>query len=302
MERISTPIINLVLLLVFIISLSDNCFSQRNYKSNYRKKPKNSMAEGTAFVSWGYNRTAYTKSNINFVGTGYNFTLRGVKAVDRPSTKLSEYVSPDKITVPQFNFRIGYNFANYWNISLGYDHLKYVMVHGQEYLLDGKINSGIDPNWSGSYADEIVKTEESQFHYENTNGQNYIRAEITRVRNITRNNRDNFTISTLFGASTGMILSFNDFTFGGRKDVATVSLSGVGLSAHTGLRFEFFKHFFLQTNVALGVLIQNHVKTRPIDYSAYARQRFGYIEGSLVLGALFYIRPTNGCDSCPSWN
>ncbi|MCF8444579.1 MAG: hypothetical protein K9G29_06180, partial [Crocinitomicaceae bacterium] len=85
MERISAPIIKLVFLIVFIISLSDNCFSQRNYKSNYRKKPKNSMAEGTAFVSWGYNRTAYTKSNINFVGTGYNFTLRGVKAVDRPS-------------------------------------------------------------------------------------------------------------------------------------------------------------------------------------------------------------------------
>jgi hypothetical protein len=302
MERISTPIIKLVLLLVFIISLSDNCFSQRNYKSNYRKKPKNSMAEGTAFVSWGYNRTAYTKSNINFVGTGYNFTLRGVKAVDRPSTKLSEYVSPDKITVPQFNFRAGYNFANYWNISIGYDHLKYVMVHGQEYLLDGKINSGIDPNWSGSYADEIVKTDESKFHYENTNGMNYIRAEITRVRNITRNNRDNFTISTLVGASTGMILSFNDFTFGGRKDMATISLSGVGLSAQAGLRFEFFKHFFLQSNVAMGVLLQNRVKTSPVDYSAYARQRFGYIEGNLVLGALFYIRPTNGCDSCPSWN
>ena len=267
-----------------------------------RQKPKNSMAKGTGFISWGYNRSAYTRSTINFTGAGYDFSLKGVKATDRPSTKLSEYFNPTKITIPQFNIRAGYNFKNYWNISVGYDHLKYVMVHGQEYLLNGRINGGIDPNWSGNLSDKIVVTNDKDFHYENSNGMNYIRVELTKVRNIVRNRRDNFTMSYLLGVSSGAILSFNDFTFGGKKDVATVSLSGIGLSGHAGMRFEFFKYVFLQTNVAAGVLKQISVRTRANEYSAIAKQTFGYVEGNIVLGAFFYIRPTNSCDSCPAWD
>jgi hypothetical protein len=260
------------------------------------------MAKGTGFISWGYNRSAYTRSTINFTGAGYDFSLKGVKATDRPSTKLSEYFNPTKITIPQFNIRAGYNFKNYWNISVGYDHLKYVMVHGQEYLLNGRINGGIDPNWSGNLSDKVVVTNEKDFHYENSNGMNYIRVELTKVRNIVRNRRDNFTMSYLLGVSSGAILSFNDFTFGGKKDVSTVSLSGIGLSGHAGMRFEFFKYVFLQTNVSAGVLKQISVRTRANEYSAIAKQTFGYIEGNIVLGAFFYIRPTNSCDSCPAWD
>jgi len=285
------------------ITLAQSYFSfmQTDISSGKRRKPKNSMAKGTAFVYWGYNRSAYTKSTIHFTGVGYDFSLKGVRAVDRPSTTINEYINPTKFTVPQFNFRMGYNFANYWNISLGYDHLKYVMVHGPEYLINGTISSNLNSNWSGTYDSQIVTTEEKDFHYENTNGQNYIRAELTRVKNIVRNNRDNFTITGLLGISTGMILSFNDFTFAGKKDMATPSLSGLGASLHSGLRFEFFKHIFLQTNLNSGFLYQTRVKTRPNDYGAFAKQHFGYIETNIVLGALFYIRPTNSCDSCPVW-
>lgn len=267
-----------------------------------RKKPKNSMAKGTGFVYWGYNRSAYTRSTIHFEGAGYDFSLKGVQAKDRPSTKISEYFNPTKFTVPQFNIRAGYNFKNYWNISLGYDHLKYVMVHGPEYLLNGKISSGIDANWSGNLSNKIVVTNENDFHYENSNGMNYIRLELTNVRNIVRNRMDNFTMSYLLGVSSGAILSFNDFTFGGKKDMATVSLSGIGLSGHAGMRFEFFKYVFLQTNIATGFMKQVSVRTRANEYSAVARQHFGYVEGNIVLGALFYIRPTNSCDSCPVWH
>lgn len=305
-KKISLKLFFYFLIVIFntnnsVLAQFHSSYIDNDLLAENRKKPKNSMARGTLFFYWGYNRSAYTKSNIHFSGNGYDFTLSGVRAKDRPANTLSEYVDPTKFTVPQFNFRIGYNFANYWNISLGYDHLKYVMIHGPEYLLNGAINNGVDANWSGTYNNQIVTTDESNFHYENTNGQNYIRGEITRVKNIVRNNRDNFTLTSLLGFSTGVILSFNDFTFGGRKDTATTSLSGLGFSLHSGLRFEFFKHLFLQTNLNAGYLMQMHVKTRPQDYDAFAKQRFGYVEGNIVLGALFYIRPTNSCDSCPVW-
>lgn len=268
-----------------------------------RAKPKKSWAEGTMFVSWGYNRSFYTKSDINFFGTGYDFTLNGAKAVDRPSTDVKTYFSITNITVPQFNLRVGYNYKKNWAISIGYDHMKYVLVDNQPYTLTGYIKSGVDnvTHWSGNYTNEPVVTHEETFHYENTNGLNYIRAEITRIDPWIRSEAGNFGLSSLFGISTGGILSFNDFTFAGRKDTQTISMSGFGLSAHAGVRLEFFKHFFIQMNGAAGFINQVNVDTRPNDYNSGAKQKFGYAASEIVGGALFYFKPKNGCDSCPHW-
>ena len=51
------------------------------------------------------------------------------------------------------------------------------------YQLSGTINPGVDleTNWSGTYINEPVITQEASFHYENSNGLNYIRAEVSRV-------------------------------------------------------------------------------------------------------------------------
>jgi hypothetical protein len=272
--------------------------------SQYRKaKTKRSWSAGTLFFYWGYNRSFYTKSTIYFNGPGYEFSLNGAKAVDRPSKQLSTYFSPKELTVPQFNFRLGYNIKNNWAISIGYDHLKYVLVDNQPYTLSGNISSGIDnvTNWSGSYNNEPVVTQEETFHYENTNGMNYIRFEVSRIDQWFRSNGGQFAFSTSLGLSSGGILSINDFTFAGQKDVKTVSMSGLGLSAHFGARFEFWKHFFVQVNNAGGFINQVNVDTRPDDYSSFAKQKFGYYSAEIVAGGLFYFKPKNGCDSCPQW-
>ncbi len=52
MERIFTSVNRNVALLIFIGMIANSGISQRYYKGNYKKKAKNSMAEGTAFVSW----------------------------------------------------------------------------------------------------------------------------------------------------------------------------------------------------------------------------------------------------------
>jgi len=288
--------------ILITVFLSLFCLSlNAQYKTYKKPKPKKSNASGTLNISWGYNLSSYTKSTIQFVGAGYDFKIAKVKAVDRPSKDIKTYFNPNTITVPQFNFRIGYNYKNNWNLSLGYDHMKYVMVHNTPYLLTGRINSGVDnvTNWAGNYAGDSIITDEQTFHYENTNGLNYIRLEVAKLRVWHRSG--NFAFTSLLGGSAGAILSFNDFTFAGRKDMVTVSLSGIGLSTHLGGRFEFFKHFFVQMNAATGFMMQSRVKTRPNDYDAYARQRFGYASGEIVIGGLFYIRPKNDCNSCPNW-
>lgn len=289
---------------VFLVCLISFSLSAqfKPYKPYKRPKPKKSYAAGTMSIYWGYNRSAYTKSNIEFIGPGYDFTLNRGIAKDRPEKNIKTYFDPRQITVPQFNFRVGYTYKNNWQISLGYDHLKYVL-QDTTYTLSGHINYGVDNvnHWSGNFNGDTVHVSTPTFHYENTNGLNYIRLELARVDQWYRSQTGNFAISTLIGGSTGMLLSFNDFTFAGRKDVATVSVSGLGFSAHVGGRFEFFKHLFFQVNGATGGMVQMRVRTRPNDVESYAKQKFMYGTVEAVIGGFIYIRPKNDCNSCPHW-
>jgi hypothetical protein len=270
-----------------------------------RNKNKDSKAKGTLFGYWGYNRSAYTKSNINFVGVDYDFTLDGVKASDNPSVITgSQYLKLSNLTVPQFNARIGYYFKNHWAISFGYDHMKYVMDDANEVFLSGNLGPSVDPvtGWSGDYAAEPVVTNRNFFHYENSDGMNYLRLELTRTDHLAEfGNNDQFVLSSNLGIAAGGILSFNDFRFGGDYDMRTISMSGYGASLHANLRAEFLRHFFVQTGFSGGFMHQVRVKTRPNNSQTFARHAFGYGDWNTVIGFLFYIRPKNGCDSCPVW-
>ncbi|MEY2997055.1 MAG: hypothetical protein RIQ82_434 [Bacteroidota bacterium] len=264
---------------------------------------KKSTGPGTMFIYWGYNRSIYTPSTIHFIGPGYDFKLQGVEAADRPSTEFNEYISLKTITVPQFDARIGYNFKRNWAVSFGYEHMKYVMKHGPTYYLSGSISPGIDQatGWSGSYDRDTVTTNESTFHYENTNGLNYINVQLTNVFKVYKTEKGNFALTTMMGVGAGPILSYNDFTFAGEKSMETLSLSGVGASGHLGLRAEFFKHLFIAANIQGGFMGQYRVKTRPNDYDSHAKQAFLYGQRDIVVGALFYLKQSDKCNTCPNW-
>ena len=89
--------------------------------------------KGSFYFYWGWNKSAYTKSDITFTGNDYNFTLYDVVADDRQSPLSANiYLNPANITIPQYNMRIGYFFNDKYNISFGVDHMKYVMRSNQD--------------------------------------------------------------------------------------------------------------------------------------------------------------------------
>lgn len=267
-----------------------------------RKKPnKVSFAKGTFFGYWGYNRSAYTKSDLHFVGQGYDFYLRQSRASDNQSKKFKEYVDLGNMTVPQFNARVGYYFKDHWSINFGYDHMKYLFNDNNRVFLDGHIRPGLSDDWSGDYTNEPVTTSRERFHYENSNGLNYIHFEVMRTDMMYRTKNRKFAISTNLGVGAGGLLSYNDFLFAQQKDMVTISMSGYGLSGFAGIRLEFWNHLFLQGELSGGFMHQVKVKTRPDDPSAYASQKYGYAMGQLSLGFLLYFKPTNNCNDCPVW-
>jgi hypothetical protein len=268
-----------------------------------KHKKKNSTAAGTLFFYWGYNHSGYTKSDIRFVGANYDFTLKGVSAVDRQDPFDGKvYLNPTTITVPQFNGRIGYYFKDKWAISFGNDHYKYVMQNNNKVLLDGFIAQGVDANWSGNYNDEPVTTNSDNFHYENTNGLNFLRVELMRSFNIWEaGSAKQFALTGNLGAGIGPMLTYNDFNFAGQHTYTTPSISGYGIGLNASMRMEFFRHFFFQLETGTGFVHLMHVRTRPDDRNQYAKQRFGFVSGFAAIGGIFYLRPKNGCDSCPHW-
>lgn len=241
--------------------------------------------KGSFYLYWGYNRSAYTQSDLHLVGSGYDFIMKDMTASDNPEKLSMAYLDINKITIPQFNVRLGYFIKDKWAVTLGYDHMKYLMDHPQQLTLDGYIEPGISELWSGSYNNELMTSDYEHIHYENSDGLNYIRVELARYFNLLSVGENNwFRVRAQAAAATGAILSYNDLNFNGQFDRRTISLSGYGFSVHPGLRLEFFNHVFLQTNLSVGWIHQVKVKTRPNDKNSYGKQYFGYIAPDFVIG------------------
>ena len=275
------------------------------FSSHAQKKfsgaKKISNGKGTLWGYWGYNRSNYTKSDLHLKGPGYDFTLKGATASDNPSKSLDQYVNIKTITVPQFNLRVGYYYKDRYSISLGYDHMKYVFDDANQVLLDGTINPGLDSTWSGTYHDKPVVTNRQNFHYENTNGLNYIHARISRTDKLYQSKNKIFGLSSTFGLGLGCLLTINDLNFAQQFDRYTASISGLGISAHAGLRLEIYRHFFIQAELNGGWINLTHVRTRPRDKSAYADQKYWFGQRNVVMGFFIYIKSQSVCQDCPVW-
>jgi hypothetical protein len=279
---------------VFLIFLLLPFFSEAQ---SGRRKSKVSNSRGTLFGNVGLNQSWYSKSTIKFVGPGYDFSMKGVKAQDDTSYDFYQF------GLVQYNARIGYYFRNFFAVSIGLDHMKYGILDKNSILLSGTVNPGIDTvtNYSGTYLNESKIIDSSKFDYRNY-GLNYINLKFSRTDQwVKTGNNDWFAVSSDLGIGLGAMLSSTNFSFAGKRDYQTSSLSGFGVSAYAGVRFEFFRHLFVQTGLTGGYIGQFHVRTQESEPNAFAKQKYGFAQFETTIGFLLYVRPTNDCNSCPHW-
>ena len=133
--------------------------------------------KGKFSINWGGNREKYTKSDIHFVGNDYDSTLYDVKAQDKPKGWNVSYINPTKLTVPQTNLNLSYYISDHYSISIGFDHMKYVMTQDQVVKIGGGIGSSY-PEYAGVYTKDgknTIDLSDGKFlKFEHTNGLNYI--------------------------------------------------------------------------------------------------------------------------------
>jgi len=245
--------------------------------------------KGKFFVFWGWNRSSFSTSDIHFKGKDYDFTLSDVKASDKPKPFGIYYLKPTELTIPQTNFRIGYFFNENYTIALGVDHMKYVMRNNQSVPINGSIELGgsFDGQFNGS---EIVLTEDFLL-FEHTDGLNYVNIEVARFDNISKwlgLSGQNFTVNLTEGLGVGLLYPKTNTTLLGKARYDDFNVSGMGVSAHAGINLTFFKHFFFQSNLNVGYINMNDIRTTNSKTDS-ASQHFTFVESMYVIGGRFRL-------------
>lgn len=270
-----------VLLLVLITSMPV-VMGQTTQKAEIWRPNK----KGSFYIYWGWNRDAYTKSNITFWGKSYDFKLDNVIANDRQSLYRSNlYLNPSTMTIPQYNLRLGYYFKDKYEISIGADHMKYVMKAFQTVNMNGNIENSGTP-YDGVYDNKAMVMDTSFLRFEHTDGLNYLNAEVRRTDAWI--NVKYFNLSTTYGAGAGVLVPRTNTTLLGNRRHDEFHLAGYGLGVVGGLKLSFFKYFFIQSEAKYGFIHMPDIRTT-YDPADRAKQHFFFMQYNIVFGAQFQL-------------
>jgi hypothetical protein len=243
--------------------------------------------KGEFYIYWGWNVSAYSKSDISFKGADYDFTLDNVVAKHRPTPlSVNKYLNPLNITIPQYNFRLGYFFKDNYNISFGFDHMKYDVQQDQKVIISGYIND-TETIYNGVYDNDEIALAEEFLELEHTDGLNYLNLELRRQHEFYA--RKNLQINALEGLGAGILVPRTDATLLSKRQHDKFHLAGYGVGAVVGLNASIRRHFFIQTEFKTGFINMPWIRT---TYSKVdeASQNFFFYEINLVFGATINLK------------
>lgn len=295
---------NKFLLALSALTLSaSSLFAQDNNNESPAKpiaksifNPKYSRTEsnkGKFYFHWGYNFSSYGKSDIRFKGTGYDFTLMDVKAADRPTKLSMTYINPATISIPQFNFHFGYFIKDNYSISLGWDHMKYVVDIPQTVRIKGHISPEISepgiPTYgmAGTYNGEQVTLVDSVLQFEHTDGYNFASVALERHDDIWVSRTGKSYLSMETGAEVGLLVPRTDVRLFGVGENNYWNIAGYGAAAKVGLQYHFFRGLYLQTSFKTGWTDLNNIRTTGRNNIDKASQSIWFFENYWVLGFKF---------------
>jgi len=232
------------------LTLPTLSFAQSN-ETGPKGKPKWS-------VSWGWNWEGYSKSDIHFSGSDHNFTLKNVSAKDRqdalsPSTFVTKWLNPAKLTLPQTNARVAYQLNADTAIALNLDHMKYVVSDGQTVNASGYYGST-------TYAAGATQLLNPSFmHFEHTDGLNIVTLEYEKQYPLA--GYPGARAFWLVGAGVVVPKSNVTMSMVGQTRTDKYHLAGYAVNGAVGLEKDFATDFFIRSTAKFGHVNMNDVVT-----------------------------------------
>ena len=233
--------------------------------------------KGTFYISWGYNRDWFSKSDLHFYNNrsdNYDFVLYSVKAKDRPGFN---HIPSIEISIPQYSYRFGYYFNNKHDlgVEINFDHSKYVMVQDQTVHMKGQIH--------GMELDKDTILQGDFLQFEHTNGANFLMCNFIKRKSFLRSENRKHWLSAVVKTGAGIMIPKTDVAlFGSRLD-NRFHIAGWLTGIETGLRYDV-KHFFFEPTVK-GTFV-NYTNVLTIG-TGRANHHFWCLEAILTAGFQF---------------
>ncbi|SEF45903.1 hypothetical protein SAMN05421847_0052 [Halpernia humi] len=260
-----------------VVSGTSNNLDVNTNPSPFRK--------GSMFVFYGWNRAAFTKSDIHFKGNGYDFQLNNVVAHDRQTSFGIVYFDPRWFTVTQYNFRVGYFLKDNLALVLGIDHMKYVMDQNQTVDFKGNIS---DPKYAAYVQNGQVDLSDANFlTFEHTDGLNYENLGLEKYKSLI--NKEKIDLVWSYGGGLGVMFPKSNVKLFGNERSDRFHVAGMGADLRSSLNFIYHKHWMLRLEAKAGYINMWDIKTTLNNKPDFAKQHFVFGQ---LLGGIGYTFQT----------
>lgn len=249
------------------------------FKTPVSKKPEPLSKKGQMFAFYGWNRAAFSNSDIRFKGNGYDFQLNNVTAQDRPTKFGIVYFDPSWFTVTQYNFRIGYFIKDNLALVLGIDHMKYVMDQDQTVNFKGHIS---DPEYAAMVQNGQVNLADEKFlTFEHTDGLNYENLGLEKYQSLI--NKKNVDLVWSYGAGIGFMFPKSNVKLFGNERSDRFHVAGMGTDVRASLNLVLWNHIMVRLEGKAGYINMWDIKTTLNNKPDKAQQDFvfGQIMGGI---------------------
>ena len=231
---------------------------------------------GSVYLSWGYNRDWYTKSDIRFrnnTSDDYDFTFHDAKAHDHLS--MSDFWKLSNLTVPQYDATVGYMFGDKHDlgIEIGWNHLKYVVDDNQVMRVSGQIR--------GFHFDRDTLVTPDFVHLQHTNGNNYLMVNLVKRKYLAVGRH--VALSAIGKVGGGPMISYTIASIFTSHSEGPFHYEGWVAGVSAGLRLELFRYVFLQSDMqgAFANYTNSHIG---YDRQGLVTHHFGSAQFTYALG------------------
>lgn len=228
--------------------------------------------KGQAYFSWGYNKEWYTHSNIHVrqESLGNDYTFRNVWGKDKPGWD-EKSIFKQPVSIPQYNYRLGYWFKDNWAIEISFDHTKFQVEQEQLLHVTGTMNH---------QAVDTYMINRGNLKWQLNNGANFFLFNLVHRVQLPKLQFRNFNASLLLKGGVGFMTPHVENTILGKDNKPGFQFGGLDAGVEAALRLTFFKYIYLEyCNKA----VYAHYWGLDV-YEGKARQAFGCYEMVANLG------------------
>ena len=251
-------------------------------KLNFEMKPRTGMFS----FYWGYNRAVYSKTDLHFSGANYDFTVYDVVGKDKPTPFGTTYIHPAKFSVPQYVYRLGFNVSERVTLSVGLDHMKYVMDQDQVRNISGVITPEASEVYQGTYLNQPISLSRDFLRFEHTDGFNLVTFDVAYSLPLLYFSRRRFRLNAMAGIGGVWVVT--------KTKVAVMEfgidnfwhMSGYTLCGKAGLKLEYKNRWFAVAALRGGYSSLFDVLINE-NYPDRADHNLSYLEGFAAIGTYF---------------